>query len=227
MPIDQGGSPANPDPSTETKQDEIIENQTDGTQKTQISGPLGQQTQAASVAVTPAKDNYDESSRASTIIELQHHKIHESDHYIYTDTVSLGSAATQDYLLTIDNTTLWPHILMNFVSGLDMTIQLFEATDKTGTTLQTTFNNNRNSINSAGMTVHKDQSGGSTDGTLIFQGRVGNSTQGGKIGGIIRTDEEFILKQNNKYIIRITSNAASNNVTTNLIWYENTSLINT
>lgn len=36
MAIEQGGSPANPDPSTESKQDEIIANQTDGSQITQI-----------------------------------------------------------------------------------------------------------------------------------------------------------------------------------------------
>lgn len=42
MPIEQGGSPPVLDPATESKQDEIIENQTDGSQKTSIVDKRGE-----------------------------------------------------------------------------------------------------------------------------------------------------------------------------------------
>ena len=39
---------------------------------------------------------------------------------------------------------------------------------------------------------------------------------------LLYDDGEFVLKQNTKYLIRITSNSDANKVTTALEWYEHT-----
>jgi hypothetical protein len=42
-------------------------------------------------------------------------------------------------------------------------------------------------------------------------------------GGKVRGDSEFILKQNTKYLINITSLSAANNISASFAWYEHTS----
>lgn len=163
----------------------------------------------------------DAATHTLQIIDYAHHEVHSGSSYYFHDVLALGNGASQDYVITTPNTTKWAHfgIEINFNDAAGIT-QLYEATDKVGTALQTVFNRDRNSANTAGVTVHKGQSGGTTDGTLILWKRAGiGKTTGGTLG----TAEERILKQNTKYILRVTNTATTTN-NTNIIfrWYEHT-----
>lgn len=166
----------------------------------------------------------DKATNALEVIEYQHHEIHDGDHYFYGDSLTLASAATQDYLITVPNTAKWPHILFD-LDGLGITqFDLYEGSDKTGTTSQTARNNNRNSGNTAGMTIHKGTSGGTTDGTLIRSYKSGSTSAIAKSLSLARSDEEYILKQNTKYILRVTSGSNDNLINIKMVWYEHTSI---
>lgn len=165
----------------------------------------------------------DASTEALMTIDYAHHEIHDGSMFSYDDVVTLGSAATQDYVITVPNTTKWPHFAFDIESTVGgLTMELYEATDKIPTTPQTTYNRNRNSAATATTTVHKGTSGGTTDGTRIGWRSSGTSTAAGKLSGRVGESTERGLKMNTKYILRVTSKTNANDISVGLLWYEHT-----
>lgn len=161
----------------------------------------------------------DDITETLQIIDYSHHEVHSGSHYFYSDCITLGNGATQDYLITTPNTTTWLHFLFDIKGTLSTDISIFEAGDRVGTTLQTTYNNNRNSLNVSEATLHKGTSGGTTDGTDIHPDCFGTGVAGG-FGGVSDRSNEIILKQDTKYLIRITSNTNGNRLSVHFDWYE-------
>lgn len=172
----------------------------------------------------PTAAKVDTATHSLIVITYEHHEVHAGSSFRYTDSVTLASAAVQDYLLTVPNTDKWPHFTFSVDGTAITTIDVYRATDKTGSTLQSTFNANENSATVAGMTIHKGTSGGTTDGTKIFTFSSGTSSGSSKMDGISAYASERILKQNTKYIIRITSGTNDNKCNMRAEWYEHTSL---
>jgi len=138
------------------------------------------------------------------------------DYYYYDVLDPLGASASQDYLLTIPNSDLkiYFDLIVTFGDGAG-SLEIYEGGDRVGSVLQTIINRNRNSLNNTMATLHKGQSGGTEDGTIIYWKRIGKS--GGNVksdtGGAVGAAKYKILKKNTKYIIRITDkSAAENNV---------------
>lgn len=163
---------------------------------------------------------FDEMTGTLRTITEPHAEIHEGNHFLYTDSVELNAAASQDYLITTPNTTKWIHMVFVLDGSAITQFRLYEGADRTGTTLQTVGNSNRNSPTTAGLTIHKGQSGGSTDGVLIHQYKGGAATQQSRQGTGTRNDEELILKQNTKYLLRVTSGTNNDLTNVQLAWYE-------
>lgn len=166
----------------------------------------------------------DSATHSLQTVDYEHHEIHAGSHYFYTDSVELDNNGTQYYLLTTPNTTKWIHLTYTATGSAITQVQLYETSDRVGTTLQTVYNNNRNSLNTAGMTVHKDISSGTTDGTLIEQLKSGSSTNKSRSGTTAERSNEIILKQNTKYLLKFTSGTADNLCNLQLGWYEHESL---
>lgn len=162
----------------------------------------------------------DRGSGALTVLDFSHHKIHKGDHYTASERVTLGAAATREYLITTADSSKVPHFLYAVSSGLSVTIDLFEETTKTGGTAVPSLNNNRRSGNTAETTVTHSP-GGAGDGTQILYDSAGG-TGGGRSGGEARGENEYLLKRNTKYLLRITSGDANNVISIRLHWYENT-----
>jgi len=174
-------------------------------------------------AGTPANARIDDVTECIMIVDHSHHEVHDGDGYRYTDPVTLASGASQDYLLTVANTTKWPHFTFSADGTAITTVEVFSATDRTGTTLQSIFNANENSTNTAGLTIHKGATGGTTDGVSIFRYSSGTATGSAKMESAALYSSERILKQNTKYIIRITSGTNGNLCNLRAEWYEHTS----
>ncbi|MFA5584609.1 MAG: hypothetical protein WDA09_10385 [Bacteriovoracaceae bacterium] len=83
-------------------------------------------------------------------------------------------------------------------------------------TEQTPVNRNRKSTNTAGLDVFLTPTA-SDNGNLLMQEHFGAGQFG---GGEVRGANEFVLKDTKKYLIVVTSEAASNDVTVVLDWYE-------
>lgn len=163
----------------------------------------------------------DSSTEAMIGIDYPHHDLHAGSFYTYSDLINLGNGASQDYILTQPDTDKHGHwgYEIEFLDGAG-TFDLYRNTDRIGTTLQNIYNSNDNFPDDAGVTVHKDQSGGTTDGIIIISSRKGS---GKSFGGVAGTQTERILKRNTKYLIRVTNNTVTSNYT-NIIfrWYEHT-----
>jgi hypothetical protein len=153
-------------------------------------------------------------------IDWAHQEIHEGDAFDWSEVIILGSGATQTYLITTPDSADWLHFSYVVEGSFGITMDIYEGADRSGTTLQTMLNRNRNSANEATGTLHKGTSGGSTDGTLIRTWKSGTGAAGGKTSGTSGEATERILKRNTKYLVRITSAAASNDVAVQFGWYE-------
>ena len=166
----------------------------------------------------------DTATHSLVSIPYEHHEVHAGSAFRYADSITLAAAAAQDYVLTVPNTTKWPHFQFSVDGTAITTVEVFRATDRTGTTLQSTFNANENSTTTAGLTIHKGSSGGTTDGTSIYKYSSGTSSGASKMDGIAAYSSERVLKQNTKYILRITSGTNGNLCNIHCEWYEHTSL---
>lgn len=166
----------------------------------------------------------DSATNSLQTVDYAHHEVHAGSSFYYHDVIALNSGAVQNYLIITPNTTKWAHFGYE-IDGNDgaFTTEIFEGSDRTGTTQQTVLNRNRNSATAATVTVFKGYTSGTTDGTRIIWKRLGTGkTSGGSSGSA----EERVLKQNTQYTLRVTNNAgATNNVTVVLRWYEHTNII--
>jgi hypothetical protein len=162
----------------------------------------------------------DKTTNTLQIIDYAHHEIHAGSHFIYTDSVALNSSEAQVYLITTPNSTKYAHMLFDLDGSAITQFDLYEDSDRVGTTLQTVGNNNRNSSTAATVTIHKGITGGSTDGRLIHTYKGGGASAQARSASIVRNDEELILKRNTKYLLRLTSGTNSNLTNVRLEWYE-------
>jgi hypothetical protein len=173
-------------------------------------------------ASSSAEVRLDAATEVMMIIDYSHHEVHAGSHFLYTDAVLLASEAAQDYLITTPNTTKWAHMTFVLEGSAITQFELYEGADRDGTTPQTVGNSNRNSAVAATTTVHKGTSGGTTDGTRLHLYKSGSATQQSRSGGGTRNDDELILKQNTKYILRVTSGTNGNLTNVRMSWYEHT-----
>lgn len=165
---------------------------------------------------------FDPMFKAPIGIDVAHHEIHEGDTFTYCDVVALGNGGIQDYVITTPNTTKWAHLgyKIDFNDGAG-TFELFEGANRVGTTLQECFNRERNSLKTNTTIVHKGQTGGTTDGTRFCYRRAGSNKD---LSGTVGSGSERVLKQNTKYIVRITNaTTLTNNVSVEFDWYEHQS----
>jgi hypothetical protein len=163
----------------------------------------------------------DVETHALITIDYVHHEIHDGDTFMYHDvTDSLGTGVSIDYMITTPNTTKWLHVSHDVEFSGAGTVEIYEAGDRVGTAAQTLYNRDRNSIKVPTGTLHKATSGGTTDGTKIVYWKGGASQS--KNSATHGTSSEKILRQNTKYIIRVTSRAEANVVSVSIGWYEHT-----
>jgi len=163
-------------------------------------------------------------SEAVEVIDYAHHEVHEGDHYTFSAFDSdLDDAAVLEFIVTTPDTTRWSHMVGTIIGALHTDFYMYEDTTHSTGAAQSVLNNNRNSSNTAGTTVHAS-GGGGADGTLLFSTSFGIDTGSGSNtrtgGGGARAENEWMLKQNTKYLFRITSHSANNNVAMILSWYE-------
>jgi len=151
-------------------------------------------------------------------IDTVHRLIHAGLHFRTTDLATgILIATPKRYLLITPNTTMRIHLSLEFVGGGAFTAELFEDTVVTANgTGMTEVNSDRNSTNVATLQTFEDPTV-TADGTLIFTGS-------GSAIHVVDTeknhDDEFILKQNTNYEIKITALSDGVGVLTNINWYE-------
>jgi hypothetical protein len=171
---------------------------------------------------------FDGMTNALRVIDYAHHELHSGSHFTWGVTSGdLDDGGTMEFILTTADTAAWPHLLISVTGALDTTVEFFEDTTHTAGAAETSFDNNRNTANTAGMDINVSNDDGA-DGTLLLPERFGIDAGGGAnrtaSGGQARSEAEWDLRQNAKYLLKVTSNTDNNVVSIKLSWYEHTSL---
>ena len=101
-------------------------------------------------------------------------------------------------------------------------MQIWEApTLSNNGTPKAAYNKNRNVVNPATTIINHTPTVTATGSTLIFEDQWGS---GKKVGGGARALEEWIFKQNTKYLVRFTNMATTANyLVVHFNWYEHQS----
>lgn len=162
----------------------------------------------------------DASTEALEIIDYEHHEIHAGSHYNYCDCqTGLANNDVIEFVVNTTNSTKEAHLTFEAYSSLGITIDLYEnASGVVGGTPIIPRNNNRNSNKTSVVLAVKDPTSIASDGTKASCYLAG----AGREAGATSRNREFILKTNTLYLVRITSNANSNDVSWCFDWYEHT-----
>jgi hypothetical protein len=184
-----------------------------------ISGSTGQNGSNLDVSL----DQVERTTNSVKTITYAHAALHDGEHYSIKGTEELVKNTSKEILIVTPNTTKWAHTTIQ-VESLDsaVVVTLFEGTttsaDGTGITAR---NRNRN-VADDNTTLYYAAPTITDDGTAIYTYRLGS---GKTVGGGARDSEEIVLKQNTKYLLRITEpNVANTNINWVFDWYEHTNL---
>jgi hypothetical protein len=160
----------------------------------------------------------DDSTETLQTIEYEHHEIHSGSHFNYCDyQTGVGLNGTIEFVMTVPDTTEWPHLAFLVFSSTGALIDLYEGTTGvSGGTSITPRNNNRNSSHTSTVTLVKDPASITSDGTRAS----GYVAGAGRTAGFAERNRELVLKRNTAYLVRITSTAASNTISWCAEWYE-------
>ncbi len=156
-------------------------------------------------------------------IDTVHHEIHEGEHFFIQNYIEVAGNGVLNHVWL----TGAKDVHMTFsVNGAEagIILQTYEGvTADADGTLLTPLNNKRSSLTASTATVRRNPGNiVTTSATLLRSSRLG--TAGGvsqRTSGNIDRGNEAILKQNTKYLIRITNlSSSANNINIDYQWYE-------
>lgn len=162
------------------------------------------------------------SDGAMSVLDYEHHKIHEGRHFFSERSFTLGSNAVASYVIQApaSSTDLFTHVIFVLEGSAITEFNLYEGSDLAPATAATSFNNNRNSAITAQTLIYSSANASGTIGTLLSGYKSGSASQQSRSAAISQSVEEKILKVGTQYHLRITSGTADNLVNVKILWYE-------
>lgn len=145
------------------------------------------------------------------IIETEHHEIHCGDALCCSHVVDLTNGATRDILIvTPVSASRNYHMYIEVVTESEADFKLYEdtTTSNNGTTLNARNRNRANPVVSESEVGFYHTPTVTGVGTLIEEEHWGS---GKGVGGTSRGQNEWIFKNNAKYMIRVTNSTTQNN----------------
>jgi hypothetical protein len=166
----------------------------------------------------------DKATNSIQVIEYEHHEIHAGSYYRAGFQKDIANGGTATFAITTPNTTSWLHFRLGIDVELEATVMLYEnPTSITGGTAVTPRNANRNLTDNSGATCVSDCTYDTT-GAIPLGNQVLGS--GKTSGGNGESAYEWVLKQNETYLIVVTNDAtgAANETNIKCMWYEHTNI---
>jgi hypothetical protein len=146
--------------------------------------------------------------------------------FFYSDAFTLAATSDyRDYLFVTPNTTEWAHFLVHVDGNAITEFKLIEDSELSSSdgTAQTTFNNNRNSTDSADCLLYLIEPASATDsGTQLLHDKSGSATNQSKSSMSGGYADELFLKSNSIYRIQVGTGSASNLCNILVQWHEHT-----
>jgi len=155
-------------------------------------------------------------------IDIEHHKIHEGDHYTCQED-DQDVDAVKYFLIKAPDTETRIHYIFNIRSSLNGTVEFFRdpTVTSSGTTL-TSYNNDENSGNTATLLLWEDPTISATGPIRMLVNVIGSDglNPNGSDGGVTSRSMEFILKQGSYYLIAYTPESSNQRLNVCSEWYE-------
>jgi len=148
-------------------------------------------------------------TRAQVYLGYSHNRIHEgSAFYAQHIDSSMADTDTIKLLLVTPDTTTWIHLIWGMDTTGNCTVEFYEActTSNDGTALSI-YNRQRNSALTPSLVV-KHTPTVTNNGTLLQSFYSGSSGRFVTEAVESRNENEWILKQNTKYLIQLTAHAS-------------------
>jgi len=166
----------------------------------------------------------DPATRVLTTITHAHHEVHDGSFFRTNMNFALANGNVATLGLITPNTKEWLHVTWNLTCSADGVFTVLEdVTSFSGGASVTPLNHNRNSLNTSGAVCTRGMTGADvitpTGGTEIVSATL--STGKGSIAERGST-EEFIFKQNSKYLFRYVNGTSANVIHLLVEWYEHT-----
>jgi hypothetical protein len=148
--------------------------------------------------------------------------IHQGVHFFDVRSAVVGNAGTFFHIIKappLGSSNVVAHLVWDVEYTLSCDVEFYE--DLTGADpTDTPFNSFRMST-TAPEARCDEATTGYTGGTLLEKMLLGSATASPRaIAQNSSRDDELILKPESIYAIKVTSNAASNRITTKMFWYE-------
>jgi hypothetical protein len=166
----------------------------------------------------------DSTTHTLQTMDYSHHEVHGGSYFRSSMNYTLANGEVATVGFTTPNTAVWCHMTWFLETTADGTFTVLEdVTSFTGGVAVTPLNHNRNSLNPSTMTLIRGMTGSDlvvpTGGTTILNA-VLSTGKGSEISA--GHGEEFILKQNSKYLFRYTNGTSANVIRFVMEWYEHT-----
>ena len=148
---------------------------------------------------------------ALSVIEHEHHMIHEGDRYFSSNAVVLGSEGTKDYLIVAPASPATAHLSYEFDSTTTVRLDLYKATSVSdnGTALST-INRNQSFTDTSLLSLYEDPAVTGV-GTLLGSTYISSN----------KCMEEILLQPATTYLVRITEMTSNSAFMSALFdWYE-------
>jgi len=167
----------------------------------------------------------DSVENARVSIAFQHHEIHEGHHYTIAVVDAAVAILVPKYVrITAPDTTKRIHLVGVISASAACLVEFYEnPTILADGNALTEQNNDRNSANAATATTFEDTTtqAPNNDGTLLFASRIGGAgVAQTRFAGSAADREEWILKQAEDYLVKVTVDADNTEVAIVLTWYE-------
>jgi hypothetical protein len=164
----------------------------------------------------------DRATNTLQTMSYEHHEIHAGSSFTVSFSADVANGANHDILLITPDTTKWAHLTYELETELESDFKIYEAPTATAGDALVIYNRDRNSLTAATVTASSTPTS-ITPGTTIL--RSYHFGSGRSFGGGERGAHEFILKQNTKYLFRVTNATSNNNwISLKLDWYEHTNI---
>ena len=165
----------------------------------------------------------DKATNQLMTVDYEHHEIHGGSAYFVVYSALKSDTGLIEVRIQTPNTKTWAHMVIAIDAALAATAQLWKGTTKTDVSGNriTPMNRNHNSSNTSGLTICHTPAG-AEGGTAALTQYMGAASTNGRVntGGGTGNRGEFILQQNQSYLIRVTSRADNNALSIILDWYE-------
>jgi len=160
----------------------------------------------------------DHHTESVVTLPYEYHQLYEGNLYTTSQNNDLANGAFRETLIITPDSTIDVHFVIKIETEVEASYTLYEeATTSDDGTPEIIINKNRQSTNISAIVITYDPTI-TLDGTLLITEHWGT---GKSRGGEERSEAEWILNHNTKYLLRVQNETTSDNyVSTVLLWYE-------